>query len=345
MKHSVFFNNAENHWDNALPLGNGVFGTMLYFEDGILNMPLNHYEVYYNINDKVLPSAYEDEDLAVIADADSIGKEGCTYGAEHTARREKADGNIPPQGEPFCEYRITREQARDKKAYGITEFSGSYPMTGDISFSFADGWKDTAHTLTLSVEDASVGLSLSGEDKSLSLETKVLREDCVLNEIKASEAGLWNALHISFAPYRDLDAPDVRFEEIDGQTFAYTVTRPLPPSGKLFVFSGIIRLLGAKARFYFDKYTATITLMESEKNVTVLTGIFTDWRYADTKKEGLAQKDAWTRTLPCLKTAPPLPWLMKTAFSPLRPKREEHTSSLLRPMFPSSFLRKPPLPF
>lgn len=55
MKHSVFFNNAENHWDNALPLGNGVFGTMLYFEGGTLYMPLNHYEVYYNINDSVLP--------------------------------------------------------------------------------------------------------------------------------------------------------------------------------------------------------------------------------------------------------------------------------------------------
>ena len=303
MKHSVFFNNAENHWDNALPLGNGVFGTMLYFEDGTLYMPLNHYEVYYNINDSVLPSSFEKEDLAVIANADAIGASDCDYGAEHIARRKKADGNISPEGEPFCEYRITREQARNKKAYGITEFSGSYPMTGDISFFFAGGLKDADHTLTLSVEDASVGLSLSAKDKSLSLETKVLREDCVLNEIIASESGLLEALHISFAPYRDLDAPDVCFEEINGQTFAYTVTRPLPPSGKPFVFSGIIRLIGAKARLSFDKYTATLTLTESEKNVTLLTGIFTDWRYADTKKEGLVQMDAWTRTLPCLRAA------------------------------------------
>lgn len=303
MKHSVFFNGAENHWDNALPLGNGVFGTMLYFEDGVLNMPLNHYEVYYNINDKVLPSAYENEDLAIIADADSIGKAGCAYGAEHIARREKADGNIPPEGEPFCEYRITREQARNPKAYGITEFSGSYPMTGDISFSFADSLKDAAHTLTLSVEDAAVALSLEKDGKCLSLETKVLREDCVLNEISAGEAGLLKALHISFAPYRDLDAPDVRFEEINEQTFVYTVTRPLPPSEKPFVFSGIIRLVGAKAKLSSDTYTATLTFTETEKEISVLTGVFTDWRYADTKKEGLVQMDAWTRSIPCLKEA------------------------------------------
>ena len=231
MKHSVFFNNAENHWDNALPLGNGVFGTMLYFEGGTLYMPLNHYEVYYNINDSVLPSTFEKEDLAVIADADSIGKEGCSYGEEHKARREKADGNLPPEGEPFCEYRITREQARNPKAYGITEFSGSYPMTGDISFSFADGLKDADHTLTLSVEDACVALALEKDGKSLSMETKVLREDCVLNEIHANEAGLLDALHLSFAPYRDLDAPDVRFSMTDESTLVYTVTRPLPPSG------------------------------------------------------------------------------------------------------------------
>lgn len=303
MKHSVFFNNAENHWDNALPLGNGVFGTMLYFEGGVLYMPLNHYEVYYNISDSVLPSSFEEEDFAVIADADSIGKEGCAYGEAHLACRKKADGNIPPEGEPFCEYRITREQARNEKAYGITGFSGSYPMTGDLSFSFAPTLENASHTLTLSVEDASVALALEKDGRSLAMETKVLREDCVLNEIKASDDGLLQSLSVSFAPYRDLDAPDVRFEMTDQSTLVYTVTRPLPPSGKPFVFSGVIRLVGAKATLSSDEYTATLTLTECGRDISVMTGIFTDWRYADTKKEGLLQMDAWVRTLPCLKTA------------------------------------------
>jgi len=303
MKHSVFFDRAENHWDNALPLGNGVFGTMLYYEDGALHMPLNHYEVYYNIQDKVLPSAFAEEDQKIIHDAERIGAPDCSYGAPHTERVKMANGNVPPEGEPFCEYRITREQAVNPENYGIASFSGSYPMTGDLSFSFSQSLKDADHTLLLSVEDAKVSLSLEKETKKLQIQTKVLREDCVLNEITASEGGLLKALAVSFAPYRDLDAPTVQFELKDENTLIYTVTRLLPPSGKPFVFSGVIRFIGAKVRLSSDEYTATLSFTEHEKNVTVLTGIFTDWRYTDTRAEGLARLLAWERASDALKAA------------------------------------------
>ena len=195
MKHTVTFQNADNHWDNALPLGNGVFGTMLYYEDGTLHMPLNHYEVYYNIGDSVLPSSTREEDEAFLAMvADLSDEEIAAYGEEHRARRKMADGNIPPEDEPFCEYRITRKQAKDRKNYGIAAFSGSYPMTGDLSFSFAPTLMDAEHTLTLDVEDAAVTLSLQKEEKSLSMRTVILREDCALNEIEMSEAGLLSAI-------------------------------------------------------------------------------------------------------------------------------------------------------
>ena len=301
MKHSVFFDRAENHWDNALPLGNGVFGTMLYYEDGTLHMPLNHYEVYYNISDKVLPSAFSEEDEKIIRDAESIGKEGSSYGETHTKQYEMAESNRPPEGEPFCEYRITREGARAPESYGIASFSGSYPMTGDLSFSFSSALEDAAHKLLLSVEDAAVTLSLEKNRKSLHMETRVLREDLVLNEITASEGRLLEALTVSFAPYRDLDAPSVRFALKDESTLIYTVTRPLPPSGKPFVFSGVIRFLGARVSLSSDEYTATATFSDQTASVTVLTGIFTDWRYTDTEAEGLACVLAWEKRLDELK--------------------------------------------
>ena len=304
MKHSVLFRNADNHWDNGLPLGNGVFGTMLYYEDGILNMPLNHYEVYYNIGDSVLPSATEAEDRAFLEKIKDLSpEERAAHGVEHRARRQKADGNIPVKGEPFCEYRITRKQAVDPTAHGIADFSGSYPMTGDISFFFAPDMGEKEHELLLDVEDASVTLSLGGAARSLSLRTTVLREDCVLNEITQEAAGSLRALRVSFAPYRDLDAPDVTFRKVDDHTVLYTVRRPLPPSGKMFVFSGILRFLGAKVNLTATEYVAEIEISEAEKEFSVLTGIFTDWRYADTEREGLIQMDAWARTLPCLKAA------------------------------------------
>ena len=55
MKHSITFTNTDNKWDNALPLGNGCFGAMVYYEKNRLYMPMNHYEIYYNISDTVLP--------------------------------------------------------------------------------------------------------------------------------------------------------------------------------------------------------------------------------------------------------------------------------------------------
>ena len=53
--HSVIFKNCENTWQNALPIGNGVFGGMAYYSDRTLSLPINHYEVYYNVAAAVLP--------------------------------------------------------------------------------------------------------------------------------------------------------------------------------------------------------------------------------------------------------------------------------------------------
>ncbi len=50
--HSVRFENRENDWKNALPLGNGVFGAMAYYNENVLHLPMNHYEIYYNISDR-----------------------------------------------------------------------------------------------------------------------------------------------------------------------------------------------------------------------------------------------------------------------------------------------------
>ena len=304
MKHSVLFDNADNHWDNALPLGNGVFGTMLYFEEGTLYMPLNHYEIYYNISDSVLPSSFAEEDAKFVEEAQKIlGTSEYPYGKMHESRRNMADKNNAVTDEPFCEYRVSREQAKREQAYGITPLSNTYPMTGDLSFAFSPALDGASHTLALEVEDASVNLVLEKKDAKLSMRTVVLREDLVLNEFDTTGADLLSALGISFLPWRDLDAPTVKFEAVNDKTFVYTVTYLLPPSKKPFVFSGALRLVGATAALTSDEYTASLRILSAEPKFSVLTGVFTDWHYADTKREGIAKVDAWEKTLPALKKA------------------------------------------
>ena len=126
MSHFITFDNQENHWDNALPFGNGIFGCMLFYEREKLHMPMNHYEVYYNISDTVLP----DDILASLPEC-------TTPGELHKRCLERANANIPPKGEPHCLYRTDRDLAFREKNFGIAELSNTYPQTGELIFSFS----------------------------------------------------------------------------------------------------------------------------------------------------------------------------------------------------------------
>ena len=106
MKHSIVFKNSENHWDNGIPLGNGCFGTMVYFEKNTLFMPMNHYEVYYNIEKYVLP----EDKLSVVKDAP-------VPGAGHEERLRIANESVAPEGEPFSLYRGHRNNEYKKERY------------------------------------------------------------------------------------------------------------------------------------------------------------------------------------------------------------------------------------
>ena len=164
MKHSVRFDNCENHWDNALPMGNGVFGCMLFYERARLYMPMNHYEVYYNISDTVLP-----EDILAATPE-------CTNPGEiHRQFYQRAERNQPPEGEPHCLYRKDRDKIFERKQYGVSELSNSYPQTGELVFGFSSGLKGAKSNLFLSVEDAVATLQLENEDKKLELNTVVTR--------------------------------------------------------------------------------------------------------------------------------------------------------------------------
>ena len=165
MKHAITFKNQVNHWDNALPLGNGVFGCMVYYEKNKLHLPMNHYEVYYNIAEAVLP-----EDLM------KAQQEITQPGAPRAARTQIAENNTPTPGEAFYYYRMDRSAAVENpgkdgplldfgSSYAIGQFSGSYPATGNITYSFDESLKAAESLLALYTEDAKVHLSLDKDGR------------------------------------------------------------------------------------------------------------------------------------------------------------------------------------
>lgn len=273
MKHSILFKGCDNHWDNALPFGNGVFGCMLFFEKDRLHMPMNHYEVYYNVSPQVLPD-----------DIYAAGKDSVTPGAEWQSLRARADDNQPPEGEPFCRYGMTRDYRA--KAGNVGAFP-SYPCTGELVFTFADNLKGAEQKLGLYIEEARGELSLNNGVDHVILDTMVARRDCILNHVKQSVTGLVSEIRISFPHYRSEKPVTIVYEQQDEHTVSYTVTRMLSEE-KPFVFSGVLRFLGAKvALTKRDDRDATLTLTESEKEFHILTGIFTDWKYRELPKAAI----------------------------------------------------------
>lgn len=268
MAHTVSFHNCENNWMNALPLGNGCFGAMAFFEDGVLSLSMNHYESYYYHNAEALPEAQ----LAHTPERSDPG-------LVHTLTRKRADLNQPPEGESFYSFRLSRNKPQ---YYCDGTMSESYPTTGELKFLFADSLKGGESYLSLCVEDARVDFSLSKGNHHLALEIIVTRRDCILIQVKQNEGGLLHGVRIWNPPYRDQQHPDIRYEQPDTKTVSYTVDSIVPSSyhePKPFRFSGIVRLKNAECDMTPVEYGVTANLCAQTEKFEILAGVFTDWRY------------------------------------------------------------------
>ena len=280
MKHSVIFKDSVNKWDNALPLGNSIFGCMLFYEKNRLCMPMNHYEVYYNIKKNVLPS-----DIF----ANAVPTED--PGAYCRQRKEQADNNQPKEGEPHSFYNAWKQVVFSREYYSISEISESYPLTGDLEFTFDKALDDASSNLVLFVQDAKTVLSLEKDKKSLDMETIVARKDCIINKFKQSDEGLLKTVHIAFRPCRKLELPQITYKQIDSHTFSYTVTNELQgknPPAKTFVFSGTLSLVGAEGTLVETEFGADINITRPDKENYLLTSIATDWKYSDPENDGIS---------------------------------------------------------
>lgn len=288
MKHSITFTNADNKWDNALPLGNGCFGAMVYYEKNRLYMPMNHYEIYYNISDKVLP---KDKLEGYVPEKNP--------GAVHQEYIDRANRNQPVGKETFTNYMLDKASAFDETQYSAFGFSGSYPPTGNLEYNFCDCLKDAEQSLVLYVEDAKCELTLSDGDKKITVDAIVARDDCAVNHIKQSKQGLIKSFELAFPPSRDIDYPDISYIQIDSKTFACTVKRALDKeqTAEPFVFSDVIRLVGAEGKLVVNEFDAEIVLENAENDFYILTGIFTDWNYKNPLEDGIKKIDEFEENL------------------------------------------------
>lgn len=286
MKHSVHFDQCDNRWDNALPMGNGCFGGMLFFEDHRLHMPMNHYEVYHFVRKNILP-----EDIR------KGYKPPAEKGVGARQYRAQADANQMEEGMPFCYYREDAAEAYDPEPYSEPSFSASNPSTGELVFSFGEALQEAKQSLTLYVEDAAVELVLENASKKLTVQTITSRQDCIINKVTQSENLLMKQIRIDMTPYRDQQPTEITYQQLGQDAFVYTVSRVPDKADKPFVFTGILRLVGAKGTLTQNDDGADIILEQTDREFYVLTGISTQWRYEDTLGEGLQKMQKFADSL------------------------------------------------
>ena len=280
MKHSVVYDNCGNHWDTALPLGNGNFGCMLFYEDDMLYMPMNHYEVYHNRRKGILP-----------ADEFEMKKnQPLTPNCQHRLEYERAVRNEPIGEEAYVHYRPGHEKSdttEQDHAYGGAGAS-AHPQTGELRFTFGESLRRAKSHLVLYTEDAKVEFSLEKGENALSISTIVAREDCIISKINQSKTDLLDSILLDFSPYQTVDVPELSYVQIDDHTFGYTASRMIEgETEKPFVFSGVIRLEGARGCLTEMEGGAEISLKDAERVITVFTGIFTDWNYREPLLQGV----------------------------------------------------------
>lgn len=280
MKHCVHFDNCNVTWDQALPLGNGNYGAMLFFEDDRLHMALNHYDVYYTRSDIVFPE-------------DFVQPQGemAVPGYRHKLFYDRAVRNIPK--DDATPYYYFRKDVNDlnNSEYATNSFGESHPSTGELIYSFSNAINNGNRKLTLYVEDAKVSLALKKNENSLQIDTIAARQDYIINKVTQTSENLLKSIRITVPQARFLDAPEICYRQIDINTFTYTVYRNLMKDNIPFVYTGVIKLVNASGRLVGDDPDAEIVIENSDETFYILTGIYSTWKFEDTFREGVAAID------------------------------------------------------
>ena len=157
MIHRITFRDVETGWYNALPLGNGKMGAMVWYRDRALHIAMNHYDCYYQVfkgsgNTGFDDPARREDRYEEIRERIDRERQKPDYGRSHYARIL----NPPSDGRP----RYT---------------GGSYPQGGEIVLPFS-GEVAADHTLLeLCIEKAKVTFAAPGSiDRSIGKAVRVI---------------------------------------------------------------------------------------------------------------------------------------------------------------------------
>ncbi|CAN7445760.1 glycosyl hydrolase family 95 catalytic domain-containing protein [Paenibacillus sp. LjRoot56] len=268
----VTFENAPSSWNEALPIGNGHFGGMAYFEDNKLTLALNHYEVYYQklhrysqkyrkgeVPDFSLQYGRTFEELSALA----------------------AERYRDPEQNPVFLYGDALSDNSMYRKYGKSSGGTSHYPTGEIGLFPSENLAEPDHySLGLDLEKAVIHLRVEKDLDQLDVKTRIAQDgDLVITEIKQTASSLLQSVAMSVPQGRYVDM-QVGYHGLDEETFYYQGS--FYPDGEdreqyePFTFIVMMKMIGAKGRIDSSTASLRIVLEDAEENITLLTTVVTE---------------------------------------------------------------------
>ncbi|MDR6884644.1 glycosyl hydrolase family 95 catalytic domain-containing protein [Bacillus sp. 3255] len=269
----VTFENAPSSWNEALPLGNGHFGGMAYYEDNQLTLALNHYEVYYQklhcYSKKYRNSEGRDFTLQ--------------YGRTYDELKKLAAAMYRnPEQEPVFLYGDVLSANSMYRKYGKPSGGASHYPTGEIHLMPSAELVEPEHySLSLDVERAVVQLQVKQGQDQLSIDTVISQDgDYVITTVNQTKPSLLSSVAMAVPQGRYVDMK-VEYHQLDDATFYYMGS--FYPDGENkeqygpFSFLVMMRIIGAKGSVIAGSQEGLhMDLRDAEATITLLTTVVTE---------------------------------------------------------------------
>ncbi|RKN82145.1 glycosyl hydrolase family 95 catalytic domain-containing protein [Paenibacillus ginsengarvi] len=285
--HTITYDNAPSGWNEALPLGNGRFGGMMFFEDHTLTMAMNHYEVYYQKLHRY-SKTYRSGNKR-----DFSRMYGFTF--EELKRRVTEMYRNPEEG-PFYLYGDSFSANNFYRRYGKPSGGVTHYPTGEIRlYPSSELAEPDNYSLRLSVETAQVDLRIEKGERYLDTRTFIADcEDVVVTQIRQTGGELVPAIEMSVPARRYADMT-VHYGQADDTTFYYTGSFYSDGEDKErfgpFTFLVMTKLVGAKGQAVITEDAIRVNLHDAGENVTILTTVVTEEETADLLQTALRRMD------------------------------------------------------
>ncbi|OAS15047.1 glycosyl hydrolase family 95 catalytic domain-containing protein [Paenibacillus oryzisoli] len=268
----VTFENAPSSWNEALPIGNGHFGGMAYFEEYKLTLALNHYEVYYQKLHRY-SQKYRNED-----GPDFTRQYGRTF---EELNALAVDRYRDPEQDPIYLYGDALSANSMYRKYGKPSGGTSHYPTGEIGiFPSKELEEPDEYSLRLDVEKAVIHLQVAKDHQQLKVETRIAQDvDLVITEITQTAPSLLRAVALSVPQGRYVDM-EVAYHRLDERTFYYLGS--FYPDGEdkeqydPFTFIVMMRMIGAKGSVNSLEGSLQVVLHDAESKITLLTTVVTE---------------------------------------------------------------------